>query len=192
MKMSRSSLAAEFVARQIRPKTLLDVGSGDGTFSDFFRAHGIQVTAVNLEPPADFVGRFEDYQTEQRFDVVWLSHVLEHVRNVGDFLEHCKKFLNDRGCLVVTVPPMKPNLVGGHINLFTMGTLVYQLILAGYVCDWMHTYGYNLSVCARPSLVPLPELQMDKGDLERLRNYFPVDVWQGRDGNLENWSRYGR
>lgn len=191
LKIRRSSIAAQFVVDRLKPITLLDVGSGDGTFTRYFRQHGIDVTAVNLEPPADFIGRFEDYQTEQRFDAVWLSHVLEHVRNVGEFLEHCKTFLNDRGCLVVTVPPMKPELVGGHINLFTMGTLVYQLILAGYVVDWIHTYGYNLSVCARASAVPLPQLQMDNGDIERLRKYFPVEVWQGCDGNLANWSRYG-
>lgn len=166
----------------MRPKSVLDVGSGTGVHADAMRKAGIKVTTISLVPPCDWQGDFMEYDGPA-VDVIWASHVLEHVPNPGAFLAKCKSLCRT---LVITVPPLKTALVGGHINLFTMGTLQYHLILAGFQPRRWGSYGYNLSVIADIHPDPLPELVMDKGDIERLADRFPKGTKQRTDGSFED------
>lgn len=171
-------------------RTVLDIGSGDGTHAKAFGEVGKTVTTVNLYPPADRVG---DYAGMMFFphDAIWCCHVLEHQRNVGAFLEKCYRDLRPRGWLAITVPPMKPEIVGGHLTLWNAGLLLYNLILAGFDCREasVKTYGYNVSVIVQKSPAFLPELKMDFGDIEAIAHCFPVPVCNGFDGNIAevNW-----
>ncbi len=170
--------------------TVLDVGSGPGLHAQVFRAAGKLVTTTDLRAPCDVPGDFADLAFGA-FDVVWCSHVLEHQRNVGVFLEKCQQILSPRGLLAVTVPPMKPEIVGGHLTLWNAGLLLYNLVLAGFDCSAAEVLseGYDVSVIVRRSDVDLPELRMDAGDIETLAPYFPVPVQQGFDGFIRsaNW-----
>lgn len=67
--------------------TVLDVGSGAGEHSRFFKLFGKQVFSMDLHEDADYVGDFLTYDFDRKFDAIWCSHVLEHQRNVGQFLE---------------------------------------------------------------------------------------------------------
>lgn len=180
---------------------VLDVGSGAGDHAAVMRTAGKKVITISLTPPADFVGNFLRYDGDM-VDAIWASHVLEHQPNVHMFLRHCYKLLREDGVLAVTVPPRKDALVGGHMNLFTQGTLLYNLILAGFDCARAcvsHNYvggpletPYNLSVLVRKREAKLPGLTMDHGDIERLAPYFPMPVWQDVDGMLfgaVNWEK---
>ena len=54
----------------------------------------------------------------------------------------------------------------------------------------VRTYGYNVSVIVKKKTIVLPsDLAMDKGDIERLTEFFPLDARQGFDGNIQslNW-----
>lgn len=181
-------------------RTVLDIGSGAGDHARAMRACGREVFTVDLNPPADFVGDFSAWQTDRTFDAVWVSHVLEHQPNPGVFLQQCLSVLRPGGVLAVTVPPMKNDIVGGHVTLWNAGLLIYQLILAGFDCRAARigTYAsgpgyppYNISAIVRAPLAPieLPALKMDKGDIETLADHFPVQVAQGFDGRLAdvNW-----
>src|SRR5437868_13865794 len=64
-------------------ETVLDIGSGAGEHTRFFRHYGKQVFSVDLDEGADYVGDFNELMLDRQFDVVWCSHVLEHQRNVG-------------------------------------------------------------------------------------------------------------
>ncbi len=127
----------------------------------------------------------------KNFDLVWCSHVLEHLPNVGAALDAMSDVLAVDGLLAVTVPPMKPEIVGGHVSLWNLGLLAYRLILAGFDCSRgsFGAYGYNLSaVIKADELIDgrvLDELAHDHGDIERLAAYFPPewDMRQGRDGS---------
>ena len=92
--------------------TVLDLGSGEGLHAAAFRGLGKQVTTLSYIPPADYVGDYIQLNLPQ-FDCIWASHVLEHQRNVGLFLEKCFNDLTDGGILAITVPPAKPQIVGG-------------------------------------------------------------------------------
>jgi hypothetical protein len=171
-------------------QTCLDIGSGDGSYANALRAAGKSVMTVNLCAPADHVG---DYMGQRFFpvDAIWCSHVLEHQSNVGLFLQKCFRELKPHGWLAITVPPMKPEIVGGHLTLWNAGLLLYNLILAGFDCSQasVKAYGYNVSVIVQKRPAFIPELKMDFGDIEALAHCFPIPVCNGFDGNIRevNW-----
>lgn len=171
-------------------ESVVDIGSGSGVHAEFFRRAGKDVTTVSLIPPADIVG---DYLSADvgPVDCIWASHVLEHQPNPGVFLSKCFDDLGENGILAVTVPPLKHEIVGGHVTLWNAGLLLYQLILAGFDCRkaMVKSYGYNISVIVRKVKADLPELVMDRGDIERLSGFFPFSAEHGFDGRIEeiNW-----
>jgi SAM-dependent methyltransferase len=170
-------------------KSVLDIGSGAGVHADILRKNGRTVTTISLGN-ADIVGDFITTELG-KYDCVWASHVLEHQTNVGLFLNKCFDCLNYNGILAVTVPPSKPEIVGGHLTTWNAGLLLYNLILAGFDCSEasVKTYGYNISVVVRKKKANLTGLHMDYGDIERIKRFFPFDAEHGFNGNIGeiNW-----
>ena len=122
----------------------------------------------------------------------WASHVLEHQANPNLFLKKIHSNLKENGILAITVPPLKHEIVGGHLTLWNAGLLLYQLVLAGFNCSdaSILTYGYNISIIIRKrSISDFPELSFDKGDIKKLSNYFPVGFEEPFNGNIRrlNW-----
>lgn len=187
--------------------TVLDIGSGGGKQAKAFLDAGKHVTAIDMGSSVYYQAgeanyknltlvksKFENFSSDKKFDCVWASHILEHQRDPGIFLERCLYYLAEDGVLVVTVPPLKHNIVGGHVTLWNAGLLLYHLILAGQDCKKaaVKEYGYNISVIVKKASVPedvLSSLHMDTGDIVRLQNYFPVPVKEGFVGNgiSANW-----
>ena len=106
-------------------------------------------------------------------------------------MKKCFDDIDEGGIFAVTVPPLKHEIVGGHVTLWNAGLLLYQLILAGFDCSSasVKTYGYNISVIVRKKAATLPRLRMDFGDIEALSHYFPFPVANGFDGRIleVNW-----
>jgi SAM-dependent methyltransferase len=170
-------------------RSVLDVGSGSGEHAEQLRAAGREVFTIALDPPADHVGDFLAWESPRcDFDAIWACHVLEHQVDPGAFLRECRRRLKPGGWLAVTVPPAKHEVVGGHVTLWNAGILLYQLILAGFDCREaaVGTYGYNISVLVQNRPAALPALTCDAGDVDRLRQWFPVPVAEGFDGELPN------
>ena len=163
--------------------SVLDIGSGDGLHAARFRSLGKQVTTISLCPPADYVGDYLDIELGQH-DLVWACHVLEHQRNPGLFLEKC--FDDCRQWFCVTVPPLKHEIVGGHVSLWNAGLLIYHLILAGWDCSQARVmqYGYNISLLVEKKRAVLPSLKMDYGDIDALKEFFPMPVVHGFNGDI--------
>lgn len=193
----RGSQALRRLLREKDTKTVLDVGSGAGEHARIMRLFGREVCALDLSPPADVVADFMEWETERRFDAIWACHVLEHQINPGAFLDRCRDLLRPRGLLFVTVPPLKHEIVGGHVTLWNAGLLLYQLVLAGFDCREARvgTYAsgpgyppYNISAIVQAPAVPitLPPLKMDSGDIETLNAFFPLPVQHGFDGRLSD------
>ena len=118
-------------------KTSLDIGSGEGVHSEIMRHAGLKVTAVDKHShKADYNMDFMSYTKARQmdFDVVICSHVIEHQRNVGDFLDRIYDVLSDDGVLIITAPNIDYNLVDGHLNSFIFPLFLLQLIHAGFDC----------------------------------------------------------
>lgn len=173
-------------------RSVLDVGCGDGEHAAVFRQNGKNVTTLSYTPPADIIGDYCSTDCRGPFDLVWASHVLEHQRNVGAFIEKLKRDCKPDGWMAITVPPMKEAIVGGHVALFNAGILLYHLVLAGINCSMakVKSYGYNISVIVQNRHFELPPLRCDEGDIEVLARWFPMSVAQGFDGRISelNWS----
>lgn len=174
----------------MNPRSLLDVGSGSGKHAALFREAGIDVTTLDINGEADIT--VQDFARERpmgkgsKYQCVWASHVLEHHPNTREFLEAVQAFCSPGGIIAITVPPRKDSLVGGHVNLFTPLSLVYNMILSGIDCSKASilVYGYNISVIVRNNKADLSniDLHFDRGDIEKLAEFFPVPVKQNTDG----------
>jgi SAM-dependent methyltransferase len=140
--------------------------------------------------------RFEDLNICSYFAGVHTSHMLEHVRNVGIVLDKIHRVTLPGGYICILVPPAKHNIVGGHLSLWNVGLLLYNLIRAHIDCSdaRVRTYGYNVAVIARNIHADYNDeaLYEDNGDIELLEPFFPFHVWQGFDGRVlaHNWSPF--
>lgn len=181
---------------------VLDIGSGEGKHSDLFKKFDKNVTAIDYGKSVYFerreknhfcvYGDYYTYKFDDKFDAIWASHVLEHQPNPNSFLKKIHADLKEGGVLALTVPPLKHEIVGGHLTLWNAGLLMYQLILAGFDCKniSIKTYGYNVSiVLKKKSIKKYPDLSFDKGDILLLKEFFPDFVDEPFDGKIDslNW-----
>jgi SAM-dependent methyltransferase len=190
----RGSQAMQRLLTYTDVKEILDIGSGTGEQAEYMRHNNRRVTTVSMIPPANYLGDYLEINFNRYFDAIWASHVLEHQPNVNLFLQKCFMDLREDGLLAITVPPAKPEIVGGHLTTWNAGLLLYNLILAGFDCREARVsecYAsaaqyppYNISVIVRKKPVKLPQLVFDNGDLERLAPFFPCAITQGFDGRL--------
>lgn len=167
--LAEKSLEAVCDARDV--SRVLDLGSRAGEHAKRLRAAGKKVTAISLEE-----GDYLTKRYRKKFDAILCSHVLEHQRNPGLFLDKVYRDLREGGLLSITVPPVKNGLIGGHYTVWTLDTLVYQLVLAGFDCSRADCFrqGYNLSVVVRKVPADLPEgLPRSKKEIPLLYHLFP-------------------
>ncbi|MCP4354933.1 MAG: class I SAM-dependent methyltransferase [Proteobacteria bacterium] len=188
--------------------TVLDLGSGEGIHSEILKQNGKKVTSLDygLSPyfrkcqdtDSCVVGDFLKVDFSKQFDCIWCSHVLEHQQNSNEFLKKIYQSLKDKGVLAITVPPLKKEIVGGHVNLYNAGLLLYQLISAGFDCSdaKVLSYGYNITVIVNKK--PIKEelkLTYDTDDMLILKKFFPFHLHKFIDkkgyfnGDIEkiNW-----
>jgi len=174
---------------------VLDLGCGkDQVHSDIMRSCGVNVKTCDLDKNSDFSGFYEEIEFKEKFDAIWCSHTLEHVLNPHGFLVKIRNDIKEGGILSITVPPLKHNIVGGHVNLFNAGLLLYRMILAGFDCSncEIKKYGYNISIIMEVKTIQddLPQdLSYDIGDIEKLQKYFPFEAKQSFYGDFDiiNW-----
>ena len=136
--------------------SVLDIGPGEGDQARAFLAAEKRVSVVDRVPISwpdgeDFDRHIGDFLLAPywgAWDCVWACHVLEHQPDPQSFLRRIHEVVNPGGCIAVTVPPLKDEVVPGHMNLWTCGLLIYHLALAGFDCRdaSVRQYGYNCSV----------------------------------------------
>ena len=183
-------------------KTILDIGAGNCMHSNRFAGAGKKVTALDhrLDPGADcrityIRGMFENFPHYEFYDCIWAAHVIEHTLDPHSFLLKMVKLCKEGGTIAITFPPMKQQIVGGHINLFNPGIILYRMVLAGLDCSkaQIKEYGYNISIIVQKvshNSSFWTDLKFDSGDIEVLSDYLPVGYnTQGFNGDIKehNW-----
>ena len=115
-------------------KKILEVGSADGTFLSFFikkewYCKGLEFNEYMINKAHKKYGivlertNIKDIDPgNERFDIIALSHVLEHLTDPIDILKHCKKLLNPGGIVFIELPysplpeEISPELLQDYLN----------------------------------------------------------------------------
>ena len=140
-----------YTKEHIAGNTILEIGVGAGQSILWFENEGFQVTGI--EPDGRNVsminrvlkrGRViessvEEFSSDEVFDVIWMSHVLEHLIEPGDFIKKIKNNLKKNGIFFIEVPnceyePMLKNSIekNPHLFHFTKKALTKLVENAGY------------------------------------------------------------
>jgi SAM-dependent methyltransferase len=93
----------------------LDIGSGMGTFLYAAKPHYKEVIGLDVsEQMGSFVTRqlgvpvfikqFDEFTYPEKFSLIHMSHVIEHVPDPNKWLQKAKTMLADGGILVINVP----------------------------------------------------------------------------------------
>jgi len=171
------------------PESVLDIGSGMGYHSMAFLANGAK-RVVGVDPMLcclehdNYEHKQDPYEEldlgDEQFDVVWCSHVLEHIPNVQHFLSHLHKWLKPDGYLAISVPTdRQQRLHIGHLTLWTPAHLVYNLICAGWDCKDAIWYTGNISIglmVKKKDLIDLSWRTSLPSEVTALNEFTPKDV----------------
>ena len=143
--------------REYFPKgelTVLDVGCGEGALLSRIRKSYQTANLFGFEPSPNYashagkvsdatviVGGLDEFAAAcatERFDIITISHVLEHILDPVDLLKRLKNLLKPGGVIYIEVPNIMStewNGVGmfhiAHVIQFTPKTITFAVNLAG-------------------------------------------------------------
>jgi len=102
------------------PKSILDVGCGEGWAINYFKKLGWEITGMDF---SDFgIKKFNPQYSDcvlkgdvmenidllilesKKYDIILLDHVFEHVTDPIEIVEKIKKIINKNGLLIINVP----------------------------------------------------------------------------------------
>jgi 2-polyprenyl-3-methyl-5-hydroxy-6-metoxy-1,4-benzoquinol methylase len=143
-----------FVPPWVSEPSLLDVGAGSGILVEAAMQMGFKCKGVEpskwLQGIAErdglpvVAGTMDQLPLEERFNVITLIDVIEHVEDPLGLLYSCKDHLEKGGVLAVVTPDcgsLAARLLGwrwwhyrvAHVNYFNRGTLKNALLAAGFI-----------------------------------------------------------
>jgi len=134
--------------------TLLDIGCGTGWTTEIWRNNGFNVTG--LEPSSarsniasgtyniNIVNQYlENFQTDTKFDVIIMRHLLEHIEDPSAMLKKIQSFLKPEGLLIIIIPNIDSIgryifgenwewILPWHLHFYTPRTLTMLVEKMGY------------------------------------------------------------
>lgn len=119
--------------------SILEVGAGDGfLLKEFISAkHSVNLTAIEYnkesikklkEQNIQVLSDLSKIKKKDKFDLIILSHVLEHVIDPSTFVDKLKSLLNKNGYIFVDVPCLDYLIkkeTSSHISFFDLSSLNY-------------------------------------------------------------------
>ncbi len=134
---------------------LLDIGCGGGVAFDDFSRFG-SISGIEPDPHlAHAIPKWEDrieqrffdasYVPEEKFDLVLLLDVLEHIEQDEDALLALKKILRPNGAAIITVPALMSlwsahDEVNHHFRRYTAANLRTLLTSTGFRVERLHYF----------------------------------------------------
>ncbi len=96
-------------------KTILDIGAGTGDFLNVCKKNNWKISGIEPSLKAREIASKKSITLkediteikEDKFDVITLWHVLEHIPNLIEYISQLKKLLKNKGVLIIAVPNYK-------------------------------------------------------------------------------------
>jgi len=138
-------LLSDYIKYQDKFKLALDIGSGDGSHTKIMRKFGLKVDQIDKYSEfAEIKEDFLKYNFKNKYDIVFCSHVIEHQRNTGLFLDKIFDVLTNKGFLIISAPKHDVNrFVEGHLSSWHLTYFIQNLIHAGFDCKKGKTISLN-------------------------------------------------
>jgi SAM-dependent methyltransferase len=201
--LCRSHLGLAKMVTDYSFSDVLEIGSRHGVAAQLFKFLGKELTTIEIDGTfsSDISGNYVKTDFGKQFDAIWCSHVLEHQRHPGHFIDKLFSDLKEGGVLGLTVPSALSPLMLGHFTIWTPLHLIYNLIGAGFDCrdvrcknyDWQFTILLQKLSHEHPQInvAETPEMQgkLDEiGYVPEVLAYFPP-ILHGQF--TRNWQIWG-
>jgi hypothetical protein len=142
---------ANFIYK-FKPKNILEIGGLHGILAEKYLELDNNVKWTMIEPnptvdsnlPINVVkGFFDDkFKSDEKFEAVIHSHVLEHVYNPDEFINHKSSFMNDGDLLIFTLPNMQVMLENNYTNCINFEHTIY--FTEPYIEYFLNKYNFEL------------------------------------------------
>jgi 2-polyprenyl-3-methyl-5-hydroxy-6-metoxy-1,4-benzoquinol methylase len=142
---------AEFVYK-FKPKSILEIGGLHGILAEKYLKldNSVDWTMIEPNPTVDpnlpikvIKGFFNDkFVSEEKFEAVIHSHVLEHVYNPDEFMSHKSSFMNDNDLLIFAIPNMQVMLESNYTNCINFEHTLY--LTEPYIEYFLNKYNFEL------------------------------------------------
>ena len=131
-----------YFASRYPAESILDIGCGSGPVWPIFAGAGMRVTGIDLLPAA-LVSSATDARAATyiegdildgrpgRYGAVYSSHAIEHVPDTERFLTRFFECVEPGGVFCLIWPPPKAAIVSGHVHVFNLGLMLYNLVRLG-------------------------------------------------------------
>lgn len=149
----RSMRQKQFIQRNIdmnEVRSIIEIGAASGYNLSLYedrKVYGVEPSRINCDSAKQrygidmFCGMFDEFlrlKSEVAYDMVFLSHVLEHIVNPFDFINECKR-INTR-YMFIEVPTFDYKFVDEpfgmfaeeHVNMFTLESLSKMMNQCSY------------------------------------------------------------
>lgn len=148
-----SALMSQLISEKLLPSAL-DIGCATGFNANMLRNFAENITGIEMSAEVArlakkrtsqmkiIVGKFPEVEIEEKFDLITLFDVLEHIENDEFALRKISKLLNPNGYLILTVPAFsflwgKLDKSAGHYRRYTKNTLYPLLDRSGFLVKRM-------------------------------------------------------
>jgi len=121
----------KFISRiDLKDKKICEIGSGSGYLAKQIGRH----YQIDCYEPNPFFEENQNIKIHKRFfygdpnkkyDIILLSHVLEHVPNLDDFLNDLRQSLTDQGKIFLSFPNLTASIESEHFTIFNSEHVSY-------------------------------------------------------------------
>lgn len=138
--------------------SLLDLGSGDGSFcKSCQKVKGIQAVGIDIADGVDFECDKLPYEDRQ-FDIVFMYSVIEHIGEPANILSEIRRVLTEDGILIIITPNLDTARLRffddpTHVKPYNPRSITWLMSMFGFQKKFIGLWTVNKS----PKLWKLPE-----------------------------------
>ncbi len=143
---------ADFIVKQNSEKIkILEIGGGDLSLAERLLKKGIdKITVIEKNIKSKnysekinvFKGFLEDYKEDSKFDLIYSSHVLEHIDDVQSHLKKISMLLTNNGRLIFSLPNFEKWVESLATNAFSQEHPIYPTI--ENLSKILESYGFKI------------------------------------------------